>query len=554
MKKISIFFTILLLFFGNISKSNEDILSKRNFSINDLSKTLLSEIGLNKKENIVWEKIFFKKDFEEINNFLHELPVNSPNPVIQDLIYQILISKKEFNKRDISPDEDKILFEKIISQLFNSGRLNEIELFYSQTINIQQNEEILVKMIEGNFLRNRHTEACKILENKVQDKPIRLGKIMVICDILNNKYEQARLGLALLKEQNNPGDIFFIELAFSLMSESELSESDYLLKTLNEIKKLNPVVMTSLQFADISPNFEQIQNLSTSGLLFILSNPTVETDLKIHCAELLVKQGRISFEMLSEAYQLPRYDNADIENAIKLHKTLSPIKARPLLYQSILRDENPDSKYIKIKALLKASLNEKLFKKVSFLVDGLIDFKDFVESDEDAVLFSKMFQAKNKFYEAKKISEKIKDNKKKKINQISIDINQFLNDQNIDLKKLRDNLADPILIEDDSEKLRKLILVMLINMDLDQDFKKIIKSYKPFIDESSNSTDLKNLIFAQRFSSEKDFFNSLNILFRIVSNEDFSNLNLIENFSALMILKNLGLDEELKKLSASILL
>ena len=554
MKKISIFFTILLLFFGNISKSNEDILSKRNFSINDLSKTLLSEIGLNKKENIVWEKIFFKKDFEEINNFLHELPVNSPNPVIQDLIYQILISKKEFNKRDISPDEDKILFEKIISQLFNSGRLNEIELFYSQTINIQQNEEILIKMIEGNFLRNRHTEACKILENKVQDKPIRLGKIMVICDILNNKYEQARLGLALLKEQNNPGDIFFIELAFSLMSESELSESDYLLKTLNEIKKLNPVVMTSLQFADISPNFEQIQNLSTSGLLFILSNPTVETDLKIYCAELLVKQGRISFEMLSEAYQLPRYDNADIENAIKLHKTLSPIKARPLLYQSILRDENPDSKYIKIKALLKASLNEKLFKKVAFLVDGLIDFKDFVESDEDAVLFSKMFQAKNKFYEAKKISEKIKDNKKKKINQISIDINQFLNDQNIDLKKLRDNLADPILIEDDSEKLRKLILVMLINMDLDQDFKKIIKSYKPFIDESSNSTDLKNLIFAQRFSSEKDFFNSLNILFRIVSNEDFSNLNLIENFSALMILKNLGLDEELKKLSASILL
>ncbi|MBF91897.1 MAG: hypothetical protein CMP34_03720 [Rickettsiales bacterium] len=554
MKKISIFFTILLLFFGNISKSNEDILSKRNFSINDLSKTFLSEIGLNKKENIVWEKIFFKKDFEEINNFLHELPVNSPNPVIQDLIYQILISKKEFNKRDISPDEDKILFEKIISQLFNSGRLNEIELFYSQTINIQQNEEILIKMIEGNFLRNRHTEACKILENKVQDKPIRLGKIMVICDILNNKYEQARLGLALLKEQNNPGDIFFIELAFSLMSESELSESDYLLKTLNEIKKLNPVVMTSLQFADISPNFEQIQNLSTSGLLFILSNPTVETDLKIHCAELLVKQGRISFEMLSEAYQLPRYDNADIENAIKLHKTLSPIKARPLLYQSILRDENPDSKYIKIKALLKASLNEKLFKKVSFLVDGLIDFKDFVESDEDAVLFSKMFQAKNKFYEAKKISEKIKDNKKKKINQISIDINQFLNDQNIDLKKLRDNLADPILIEDDSEKLRKLILVMLINMDLDQGFKKIIKSYKPFIDESSNSTDLKNLIFAQRFSSEKDFFNSLNILFRIVSNEDFSNLNLIENFSALMILKNLGLDEELKKLSASILL
>ena len=129
MKKISIFFVILLLFFGKISKSNEDLLSKRNFSINDLSKTFLSEIGLNKEENIILEKIFFKKEFEEINNFFDELPVNNPNSVIQDLIYKILISKKILNKTDISPDEDKVIIEKIISQLFNSGRLIEIELF-----------------------------------------------------------------------------------------------------------------------------------------------------------------------------------------------------------------------------------------------------------------------------------------------------------------------------------------------------------------------------------------------------------------------------------------
>ena len=29
--------------------------------------------------------------------------------------------------------------------------------------------------------------------------------------------------------------------------------------------------MSSLQFADISPNFDQIEKLTTSGLLFILS-------------------------------------------------------------------------------------------------------------------------------------------------------------------------------------------------------------------------------------------------------------------------------------------
>ena len=60
--------------------------------------------------------------------------------------------------------------------------------------------------------------------------------------------------------------------------------------------------MSSLQFADISPTYEQVENLNTSGLLFVLSNPSVETDIKIFCAELLIKQGRISFDFLSEAY------------------------------------------------------------------------------------------------------------------------------------------------------------------------------------------------------------------------------------------------------------
>ena len=33
--------------------------------------------------------------------------------------------------------------------------------------------------------------------------------------------------------------------------------------------------------------------------------------------------------MLSQAYQLSRFKNSDIENSLKLYKTLSPAKARP---------------------------------------------------------------------------------------------------------------------------------------------------------------------------------------------------------------------------------
>ena len=552
MKKNNKLLFIFLLFSFQFVASNEDLLSKRNFSINDLSNPLLSETGLNNNDENLWKNVFLDKSYNDLKNFFMNLPINNPSPVVQELIYKILISKKDLNKRSISKSEDEEIFEIIMDKLFQSGRLNEIELFYSQSAVLQENEMILSKMIEGNFLRNRHSEACKILENKVKEKPIKFGKIMVICDILNSRYEQARFGLALLKEQNNPGDIFFIELAFSLMSEDKLSESDYLIKTLNEIKQLNPVVMTSLQFADISPNFEQIENLTTSGLLFILSNPTVETDLKIHCAEILVKQGRINYEMLSEAYQLPRFDNKDIENSIKLYKTLSPIKSRPLLYQSILRDENPDSKFQKIKALLKVSINENLFTKISYLVEGFLDYEDYIISADEAILFSKMYQATKKFYEARNVLDKINQIEKKALNEILIDLKRVLNNQNIDERNMDENLKKVDSIEQ-SDVLKKIILVMSINAELNSDKREILASFSNTFDEKANTTDLKNLFLAETFSNEKDFFNSMKIFFNIVGNKEISDLNLLEIYSAFLILKNLGLTDELNLLSENIL-
>ena len=57
----------------------------------------------------------------------------------------------------------------IVEKLFQTGRLSEIELIYSQTTELENNTFILKKMIEGNLLRNRHSGACKILEKVNQD-------------------------------------------------------------------------------------------------------------------------------------------------------------------------------------------------------------------------------------------------------------------------------------------------------------------------------------------------------------------------------------------------
>ena len=94
---------------------------------------------------------------------------------------------------------------------------------------------------------------------------------------------------------------------------------------------------------------------------------------------------------------------------------------------------------------------------------------------------------------------------------------------------------------------------MSINAELNSDKREILASFSNTFDEKANTTDLKNLFLAETFSNEKDFFNSMKIFFNIVGNKEISDLNLLEIYSAFLILKNLGLTDELNLLSENIL-
>ena len=516
------------------------------------NKDYLSEFNINNQNENIWKNLFKNKKFNEIKDFLEILPVNNTDEIIQDLIYDILVSKKSLDRDLVGSQEDQLLFKMIVEKLFQTGRLSEIELIYSQTTELENNTFILKKMIEGNLLRNRHSEACKILE-KVDQDPIFFGKIMIICNIINSKYDQAKLGLQLLKEQNQPGDIFFIDLAFSLMSDKDITQSEDLKKNLDQIKELNPIIMSSLQFADISPNFDQIEKLSTSGLLFILSNPSVDTDLKIFCSEILVKQGRISVEMLSEAYRLSRFEPKEIQNAEKIYKSLSPIRARTLLYQSIIRDNKPESKFRKIIALIKMSKLDNFLPKISYLLVDLMDYKKFIRNHEDSLLISQMFQSKNKYLEARDVLNTNYKSPESDYRYLAIDISEFVKNNIIDnysLEKQLEKFEDPKAAK--SVFLRKLLMILIFNVDMNQNLlNKIIE----IVDETEiKSIDAKNFFLANTLSSKGDYFNSLSLLFRILGNKDFLQLNIMESFSVLTILKNLGFTEEFKDLSARILL
>ena len=58
-----------------------------------------------------WREVFSDKTFEQINLFIENLPVRNTDEVIQDLIHEILISEKSFNRNLINTQDDKMLFK-----------------------------------------------------------------------------------------------------------------------------------------------------------------------------------------------------------------------------------------------------------------------------------------------------------------------------------------------------------------------------------------------------------------------------------------------------------
>ena len=505
-------------------------------------------------ENL-WKNIFIDKDYDQISLFLDNLPVNSKDKVFQEIIFQILTSNKIFPKNRISDEQFSFIFNKIIDKLFITGRFNEIEFLYSKYPKLSNTSFVLQRMIEGNLLRNRHTEACKILEKNFDENLLKLGKIMIMCNIINSKFDEAKLGLQLLKEQNNPGDLFFIELAFSLMSEENKLDSKGLKKTLDNLKELNPIIISSLQFADISPNFEQIEKFSISGLLSILSNPSVERELKIYCSEILVKIGRIDAETLSNAYQLSRFKPSELERANKIYKTLAPNRARPLLFQAILRDKKPETRFNKIISLIKVSQSDNLIKEISKLIDITDDLKIHVKSNEEATILSKLFQSRGLYFDAKDVLSKNYKKPESDYRKIAIELSEAMQKSDTSFYRVDNDLDLVKSIENqESLYLKKIIMIISLYLNLNQEEIEKLQEISISKELKLSGDDFKNLLLAQKLSTNKDYFNSISLMFKIVGEEDFENLNIIKTYTLLSILKNLGLENEFRSLSEWVLL
>ena len=93
LKKISLILFVLI-FLGDTLESNQIFKDKKVFNKKQQTSNLISEIGDVYKDT-VWKSIFLDKTFDDIESFVKIIPTKSPNPFVQEMIFDFLTTKKK---------------------------------------------------------------------------------------------------------------------------------------------------------------------------------------------------------------------------------------------------------------------------------------------------------------------------------------------------------------------------------------------------------------------------------------------------------------------------
>ncbi len=491
------------------------------------------------------------KTFEQINKFYKSLPTNNKNSAIDKLVYNVLVSKINLEAKNFSPNQDKQIFEIRISKLFEMGKFEDIDNFYSQMPMNSESETLNKKRIEAYLLRNEFKNACKLHQKLTVKKSYEWGKLEIICNMVNQNFEKARFSLSLLKEFNFPGDTLFIDLAYKIIGDIEISDEEIYNRNLGELKTLTPVLLSSMQIAEISPSFENIKNSPINQLIFILSSPSSSTEVKLYCAERLVRLKRIKPQMLAEVYQLSNFSNEEVENVLELYKTFSPVRSRALIYQAIIIETDPKIKFKLIQLLLNQSKKENLFKPMAILLKNSLDYSNYESSDEiEKALILDILLSNSQYSEAKDYIETNKGLSVIYNKKVFLDLLMIIDDEQVKNGEINQSVTPSILLSNFPKKFIENFLI-LESFIKDNEYQNQASDTNSF--KLDGDIDLLDFIFIMNDRNEKKDFKLFGFLIKIVKGKDIQNLNNLDIFVILKIIQYFAYDDVFKDISKDIL-
>ena len=353
-----------------------------------------------------------------------------------------------------------------INWLIENQRSDLIENFLKQNKEFDGKRRVVQYLVDENISKANIKEGCNkisFIDSSIKDSY--LEKFKIYCLVFNEKKNEARLLLDLLREQKQ-SDKFFDDKINFLLGISSTTD-----KKVNDKNLLNfylsSVTIKDFSYEPSKKTKKEIWKFLSSSNLIKLEDITDKEKLKN--LELAANQGRLNRNTIFEIYKQIPFNLNKLINAKNVYQSLEGSDARPLIYQKFLLSENVDSK-----------------------LDYLFILEDLFKKAKIQNIYGEFLSERLKEIGLENIPEKYKE----------IAESRILSNEEIQFGKVKYN--DKILHQ---SKVLKFYLEnedqKKVQKDIDKIFKKIIKNKKYFF--SAKDLALVDALLKDGFNLPSNF-------------------------------------------------
>ena len=236
-----------------------------------------------------------------------------------------------------------------IDWMIKNKKIDLIEIFLKQNNTFPNKKKLIQYLVDNNIAKANIKEGCKkinFLDKNISDSY--LEKFKIYCLVFNNKKNEARLQLDILKEEKQLDSFFDDKINFLLGVTNKTS------KKIKEDNLLN-FYLSSITIK----NFEFEPNQNTKKIIWEYLNAANLIKLdddrdkeKLKSLEIAANLDQIDKQKIFDIYSNISFDLNSLIKAEDIYQTYDDIDARSLIYQKYLLSDNEENK-VRLLFLLK---------------------------------------------------------------------------------------------------------------------------------------------------------------------------------------------------------
>ena len=308
---------------------------------NKIQDTQQSVIGIfDPKENNFNLDMWLESDGDDIKKILKRINKLKLSKLSEELLFQVLFTNAYPPKKNLNSEE----FLKIkINWLIKKKRIRDLERLLKNNPAVGKSAKAI------KFLINEYLSSADIKSacNKIDfiDKNVQntyLDKFTIYCLINNDRKEEAQLIFDLLKEKGFKDAFFEDKINFLLGMQDNTGQ-----------KILDNNLLNFYLSQITSDNFQYIPNDKTNKYIWryldsanLIQVNNFENEEVILTYEQAAAQNSFNNDEIFKIYLKMNFNFNQLLNAEEIYKNLPNYKARALIYQSILLNDNVRKKIV----------------------------------------------------------------------------------------------------------------------------------------------------------------------------------------------------------------